>query len=253
MPADEYRVDTHVKLLDERVVERATARGLDVLVYAPHFERLPAIRERAARFSSDDLLVVPAREVFTGSWRHRKHVLALGLDEPVPDFITLDAAMAEFARQDAAVLVPHPEFATVSLDEADLRRFRDRIHAVETYNPKHRPRHNHRAREIAETLDLPPFTSSYAHRRPTVGEAWTTFERPIHSEADLVTALRSGAPRRVERRDGLRHRLRCRIEFAHLAWENTWPKAKRVLRSGIEPTHPHHPAYDGRFDDAAVY
>ena len=69
--AESFRVDLHVKVLDERVVERAKARGLDALVYAPHFTRLPAIRARAARFSDDDLLVVPAREVFTGSWRDR--------------------------------------------------------------------------------------------------------------------------------------------------------------------------------------
>ncbi|MFC6726015.1 PHP domain-containing protein, partial [Halobium palmae] len=88
----------HAKVLDERVVARAKSRGIDVLVYAPHFVRLPDARETATRFSDDDLLVVPAREVFTGSWRDRKHVLAVGLSEPVPDFVELDAALAEFER-----------------------------------------------------------------------------------------------------------------------------------------------------------
>ncbi|HET7324465.1 MAG TPA: PHP domain-containing protein, partial [Halococcus sp.] len=55
------RVDLHIKILDEQVVQRAKRYGLDVLVYAPHFTRLPAIRERARAFSDDDLLVVPAR------------------------------------------------------------------------------------------------------------------------------------------------------------------------------------------------
>ena len=41
------RVDLHVKILDETVVDRAKARDLDVLVYAPHFEHIEAIRERA--------------------------------------------------------------------------------------------------------------------------------------------------------------------------------------------------------------
>jgi predicted metal-dependent phosphoesterase TrpH len=247
------RVDLHVKVLDERVVARAKARGLDALVYAPHFTRLPDVRERAARFSDDELLVVPAREVFTGSWRDRKHVLAVGLSEPVPDFVSLDAAMREFDRQDAAVLAPHPEFATVSLDEADLRRYRDAVDAVEVYNPKHWQRHNRRALDLAAILDLPAFASSYAHLYGTVGEAWTAFEQSVASEADLVDVLQSGAPRRVERRSGLGHALRCRAEFAHLAWENTWKKLDRVALSGMEATHPSHPAYGGRFDDAAVY
>jgi hypothetical protein len=58
-----------VKLLDERVVERAREAGLDVLVYAPHFTRLADVRERAKRFSTDEVTVVPGREVFTGSDR----------------------------------------------------------------------------------------------------------------------------------------------------------------------------------------
>ena len=247
------RVDCHVKVLDDRVVARAKARGIDALVYAPHFLRFPEIEARAARFSDDDLLVVAAREVFTGTWRDRKHVLAVGLDEPVPDFVTLDAAMNEFRRQDAAVLVPHPEFLTVGLTDADIARYRDDIHAVETYNPKHLPRHNRRAREIAADYDLPAFTSSYAHLRGTVGEAWTEFEANIETAADLVSALKDGAPRRVVRREGAVHELRCLTEFSHLGWENSWKKFERVVLGGTEPTHPDHPAYDRRFDDVSVY
>ena len=260
----EFRVDLHVKVLDEEVVRRAKRAGLDAMVYAPHFRRLPEIRELAIRYTDDELLVVPAREVFTGSWRNRKHVLALGLSEPVPDFITLEGAMAEFARQDAVVLAPHPEFATVSLTEADLRAYRDEIHAVETFNPKHLPSHNRRAREIADELDLPAFTSSYAHLRRTVGVAHTAFEREVLLESagdagddgaivDLLEALRSGAPRRVVHRDGVARWRASATELAHLCWENSWQKIERLFLTGTEPTHPDHIAYDGRFDDVAVY
>lgn len=248
-----FRVDLHVKVLDERVVSRAKAHGLDALVYAPHFRRLPEIEAEAARYTDDDLLVVPAREVFTGTWQDRKHVLGVGLDDPVPDFITLDGAMAELRRQGAAILVPHPEFFTVGLTEADVRAYREDVHAVETYNPKHLPGHNRRAREIAEATDLPPFASSYAHLRGTVGEAWTEFESPIESASDLVAALRDDVPRKVVRERGFGHEVRCLAEFAHLGWENSWKKFERVVLGGLEATHPAHPAYGGRFDDVAVY
>ncbi len=248
-----FRVDMHVKVLDDAVVERAKRRGLDAVVYAPHFTRLPDVRDAAERYTDDELLVVPAREVFTGDWRSRKHVLGVGLDEPVPDFVTLEGAMAELERQDAAVLVPHPTFATVSLDADDVARYADVVDAVEVYNPKHLARHNRRARELARDAGTPAFTSSYAHLRRTVGEAWTAFERPLADAEALVVALQDGAPRRAVHRDGLRHRLRCRAEFAHLGWENTWKKLDRVVLSGMEPTHPRHPAYGGRFDDVAVY
>ena len=246
-------VDMHVKLLDERVVRLAKDRGIDVLVYAPHFVRLPEIRRRADRFTDDDLLVVPAREVFTGSWRERKHVLAVGLTAPVPDFVTLDGAMREFERQEAAVLVPHPDFANVSLGRADVARYADRIHAVETYNAKLFGRQNRAARTIARDSDLPGFASSYAHLHRSVGEAWTAFDRRIDDGADLADALRAAAPRRTVRRPGLNHRLRGALEFSHLGYENTWKKVDRLLLSGMEPTHPGHEAYGGRFDDVRVY
>ncbi|MFT4923635.1 MAG: putative metal-dependent phosphoesterase TrpH [Haloarculaceae archaeon] len=247
------RVDLHVKILDEQVVDRAKRRGLDALVYAPHFTRWPDIRERAARFSDEELLVVPGRELFTGDWRTRRHVLALDLSEPVPDFLTLAGTMDELARQDAVVLAPHPSFLTVSLHREHLEQYSEQVDAIEVYNPKHLPLDNRRARRLAEEFDLAPFTSSYAHRRRTIGESWTTFETDIEREEDLLVALREGHDRTVERRRGPVHRLRCWLEFAHLGWENSWKKLDRLYLSGTEPTHPTHVAYDGRFDDVRVY
>ncbi|WP_265108034.1 PHP domain-containing protein [Halosolutus halophilus] len=248
-----FRVDCHVKVLDDRVVERARRAGLDAIVYAPHFTRLPEIRRRAAEYSSDDLVVVPAREVFTGSWKNRKHVLALGLEEPVPDFISLEAAMDEFERQDATVLAPHPEFANVSLTEADIHEYADAIDAVEIFNPKHLPSHNRRARKLTDTLSLPPFTSSYAHLPSSVGISYTAFESQFETDAELIDALADGVARRVVYKNGLERVRTTATELVHLGYENTWKKADRLFLSGIEPTHPRHIAYDGRFDDVAVY
>lgn len=241
------RVDPHVKVIDEAIVDRAKARGLDAVVYAPHFTRLPAIRETAERLSDDELTVIPAREVFTGTWRNRKHVLALDLEAPVPDFVGLDAAFEEFARQDAVVLVPHPGFLTVSLDRADVERYREAIHGVETYNPKHLGIHNRAAETIARETGRPAFGSSYAHLPGTVGEAWTTFPDIERSAAAVVEALRTGAPRTVDHRSGASHRLRRAMEFGHLFYENSVSKFDRVVLSGTEPTHPDQPAYGGRF------
>lgn len=247
------RVDMHVKTLNERVVSRARARGVDALVYAPHFTRLPDIRARADRFSGDGVLVVPAREVFTGPWYDRRHLLAVGLSDPVPDFIDFRAALEEFDRQDAAVLVPHPEMLNVSCSRDDVTANSGAVDAVETYNAKCLPHQNRRARTIARETGLPGFGSSYAHFRATVGEVWTAFDEAIDSEADLVAALRSGASRRVLRRRGIDHSLRGLAEFAHLGYENSWGKIDRLFLSGTEPTHPSNIAYCGRFDDLTVY
>ncbi|MFT4891607.1 MAG: putative metal-dependent phosphoesterase TrpH [Halobacteriales archaeon] len=243
----------HVKVLDDEVVTLAKRRGMDAVVYAPHFSRLPEIRERARRFSDDDLLVVPAREVFAGDWRSRKHVLALGLSDPVPDFITLEAAVEEFERQDATVLVPHPTYLSIGLSAIDVHRYRDAIDGIELYNPKFLPWHERRARDVLETVDRQPFASSYAHLSDTVGMAWTEFEDPVDDEAALIDAVENGEVERVVRRNGPRYRRRQLAELGHLVYENTWEKLDRLFLSGTEPTHPRHIAYDGRFEDASVY
>lgn len=247
------RVDAHIKVLDDRVVARAKERGIDAVVYAPHFTRLPTIRERAARFSDDELTVIPGREVFTGDWGNRRHLLVIGLTDPVPDYITFEGAMAEFERQNTAVLVPHPEFATISLTRPELTAHDARIDAIETYNTKLLAHQNRRARDIADDLDIPGFGSSYAHLWGTVGEAWTAFEGALPDAEAVVEAFREGRPRTVVHRGGLGHRLRGLVEFGHLAYENTWVKADRLFLSGEEPTLPSNVAYEGRFDDVAVY
>ncbi len=247
------RVDCHVKVLNDRVVENARRAGIDVLVYAPHFVRLPEVRRQATAYSTDQVTVLPAREVFTGSWRDRKHVLAVGLEEPVPDFITLEGAMAELDRQGAAVLAPHPEFLTVSLTESDLRQYRDVVDAAEFFNPKHLPWHNRRARELIADLELAPFTSSYAHLSSSVGVAHVEFDRPIETTAEFVDALTADAPRRVRHDNGFGRVRTTTAELAHLCYENTWKKVDRLWLSGMEPTHPDHAVYGGRFGDVAVY
>jgi len=243
----------HTKILTDAVAARAKRRGIDVLVYAPHFTRLPDIQRKAAKYTDDELLVVPAREIFTGDWKNRRHLLAIGLSEPVADFITFEAAMAECDRQDAAVAVPHPGFMNVSLTWPEIRAHAARIDTIETYNAKLLGYQNRRGQKIARELSLPAFGSSYAHLAPTVGEAWTRFGTTIDSEAVLVDALKNGVDRRVQHRAGIEHRLRGLAEFAHLGYENSWEKIDRLLLSGDEPTHPRNVIYQGRFDDVSVY
>lgn len=247
------RIDLHVKVLDFGVIDRAKRCGLDAIVYAPHFTRLPDIESVAARFSDDELRVIPARELFTGPWWNRRHILALGLSDPIPDFLSLEATVTELERQDATILAPHPTFFSVSLTEAELGRYREQLHAIETYNPKFLPVHTRRARRLASELAIPSFGSSYAHLRRSVGEVWTTFNRRIDSSESLERAIRNGDIQGVDHRDGIGHLLHRALEFSHLGWENSYQKANRVLLSDIEPTHPQNPAYPERFRAASVY
>ena len=247
------RVDLHVKVLSDEVVTCAKAREIDVIVYAPHFTRFDNIRSRAAQFSDDDLLIIPAREIFTGSWQTRRHILAIGLNEPIPDFISLTGALDALDRQGAATLIPHPEFMNVSFSESDIQANADAVDAIEVYNFKSPGWANTRSISLITETNHQPFGSSYAHLPGSVGRVWTTFDCAIDSEADLVEALKSGVSRRVYHERGLRYTAHELAEFVHLVYENSWKKLDRLFLSGMEPTHPQHIAYDGKYDDVAEY
>lgn len=235
----------HVKVLDERVVRRAKARGLDALVYAPHFTPFPEIERRAAAYSDSDLLVVPAREVFTGDWRDRKHLLAVGLSRPVPDFVTLEGALLELREQEAATLVPHPGFLNVSLGTGEIERYRALVDGVEVYNPKFWPHHGRRASTIAEDASLPAFASSYAHLRGSVGEAWTAFDPEDVTPESLLERGTTGRSMRSRSADGTPTSERVTGEGSTGGWlvDRTWSVRVEAfaaaLRAGVPRTVAH--------------
>lgn len=242
-----HRVDTHVKILDDRVRRRAIGRGLDAIVYAPHFTQWPDIVERANRFSDDRLTVVPGREIFTGTWQNRKHILAIGLSRPVPDFIDLGAAMEELREQEACVIVPHPGYLSISMSPADLRTYRSDIDAVEVYNPKFLPWHGPRARKLASAIEKTPVVSSYAHLASSVGTATIGIDRAINQSSDLIEAIKTDAISVVDI-PPFRRRWRSSLgELMHLVWENTVKKARHKVRGETVATHPSVALYDGRF------
>lgn len=242
------RVDPHVKVLDERVRHRAKRHDLDAIVYAPHYTPWPSIVERAMAVSDAELTVIPAREVFTGSWRHRKHVLALDLDEPVPDFLTLEHTMARLREQEACVIAPHPGYLSMSLTPADVETYRAEIAAVEVYNPKFLPWHTRRARTLADRLELPAIASSYAHLCGTVGSVAIDLEVSRHDRAGIIEALRRGAVTAVSLPDRHERLRRSGAELAHLAWENSGIRIRRSLAGGPVATHPSAPIYQSLDD-----
>jgi predicted metal-dependent phosphoesterase TrpH len=247
------RVDPHVKILDDEVVRRAKRAGLDVLVYAPHFTHISEVRDRARRYTDEGLLVVPAREYFTDRWDRRRHVLAIDPAEPIPDFLTFDATMAELDTLDATVLGPHPRFLTMSLSREDVLEYSHLFDAVEVYCPKNWWFHTRRMQSLASETDLQPYVSSYAHLPSTVGEVWTEYETTIETADDLRRAIEDDIPHTLYRNDGLRHELQCKAEFFHLARENTWEKFRRVVLENREATNPLDSRYDDRFAERSAY
>ena len=63
---------------------------------------------------------------------------------------------------------------------------------VEGLNTCELPEANEKARELAETYDLPMIAGSDAHRAQYVGTAFTDFDREITCNNDLIAAIREG-------------------------------------------------------------
>lgn len=237
------RIDTHVKVLSPPIRERAIDRGVDGVVYAPHFTPWPAIVERARALATEDFVVVPAREIFAGSWRTRQHVLALDLEEPVPDFLPLEETMRRLATQDACVVVPHPSYLTMSMDRAAIDRYADQIDAIEILNGRFLPWHGPRARQIADHHDVPALAASYAHLPHTVATAWAELA-PTDAAADaVVEAIRSGDIEGIGHHGRLVRGLSTTAELGHLVYENTVRKLRQSVQSEPVPTHPTAPLY----------
>ena len=102
-------------------------------------------------------------------------------DEPVPDFVTLGGALSALRDQETAVVVPHPGFANVSLDAADIDRYGHIVDAVEQVAAH--PRDGHARSPRPDPVDGvttgPQPTGVWpATRRPVEGRS--PRRRPIH-------------------------------------------------------------------------
>ncbi len=246
-----FRVDPHVKVLGPSVRRRARRLGLDALGYAPHFTPWPDIVDTARTHSDETLTVIPGREIFAGSWTDRTHVLAYDLEEPIPDFLSLEETMRRLRLQRAAVVVPHPAYLSISMSPGQIRRYSDQIDAIEVYNPRLLPWHPKRARRIATELDKPMVASSYAHLPTSVGAAWSELDEPLTDIGGLSQALKDHSITAVETRHLVARSAVSALELGHLCWENTGKKLWRRLHTHRVPTHPSAPTYHQRATDGS--
>jgi predicted metal-dependent phosphoesterase TrpH len=110
-----------------RHVEAAVEVGLDCIAVSDHNDLRPGLmaREYAARRGLR-LLVLPAMELTT---EERIHLVAIGLEEPIEPWRSLDATIARVREVGGVSILPHPFFA-------HLRSRRD-VDAIEQFNARY--------------------------------------------------------------------------------------------------------------------
>jgi predicted metal-dependent phosphoesterase TrpH len=128
-------------------------------------------------------------------------MLVFGLDRDIRGIIKLQDLRREVLAADGFLIVAHPfrGFLTFSGDQLGLtpegaaqRPLFQHVNAIEVLNGKVTEKENRFASSVARSLGLPATGGSDAHEVAEVGAYATRFFAEIHTEAELIQALRSG-------------------------------------------------------------
>ena len=171
------------------VVRAAAQRGLTHLAITDHDRIEAALAAREA--APPELVVIVGQEVRTSAG----DLVALFVERPIAAGLAMSEAAARIREQGGVVGMAHPfdRFRAGAGRrgwETELERLVPLLDYVETWNARLMfGDGNRRAAEFALRNSLPGVAVSDAHTVMEVGVAYTIFDRPIDSAAELREAL----------------------------------------------------------------
>ncbi len=175
---------------------RAAERGLDGICLTDHNAVCPAADAQALT-EQYGVAVIPGMEVGTSIG----HVLVFGLKRFHPELVHIEQLRRICLAEGAAMVWAHPmrEMALPRPDWEDLPRLFD---ALEVLNGDHTDGVEDYFSDLADRLCLGRTGGSDAHSVQAIGRVGTAFEGDIRDLASLIGALRGGAYRAVDFRNG---------------------------------------------------
>jgi predicted metal-dependent phosphoesterase TrpH len=169
----------------EAVLQRALARGIDVICVTDHNEVAGALALQAAHPAH----VIAGEEVKTAE---RVDVIGLFLQEVIPKGTPALETCRRIHAQGGLVYVPHPFAGGKGGGGRILDTIAAEIDIVEGFNARlHDPRLNERAMAWAAARGLPIGAGSDAHSLGEVGRAWVDMPRCALEPATFLAALRA--------------------------------------------------------------
>lgn len=173
----------------ELLLEQAEAVGLDALAVTDH-DAIEASRDAAELAPEYGLVGIVGMEVTSAAG----HVLAFGIDEPVPPGLTFDQTLDRIREQGGLSVIPHPfqksrhgvaaHITDEQLASAD---------AIEVYNSRLLTgRANRKAERFAVEHGRPMTAGSDAHISEMVGQAVTEVGADERSADAILDAIREG-------------------------------------------------------------
>ena len=188
------------------IIAAAEERGLDGVAITDYGTVKGALK---ARTKSEDVLVIPGCETRTDCG----HVLALGVEQPLPLCIRFSDALKRIRNQNGLAVLAHP-YAGLPRKSVWMRNKPDAVEAVNALYPFF-SYFTGKSRALAESLDLPQVGGSDAHYASNVGDAYTVVETDGFSEEAVLGGIRKGLTWAEGWPSGLVRRLRIGLGFIH--------------------------------------
>lgn len=171
----------------EQIVLEAKARGLDGIAVTDH-DTL-GLKPQAEILSERHGI-----HIFVGAevWTRQGDLLVFGVDEIPAQRVDAQTMVDMVNTRGGATIAAHP-YRSNGRGLGDVIGTLQGLTAIEGYNGRTEPHQNLKATELAERMGLPCTGGSDAHQPGEVGRYATYFKVPVHSERDLITALKAGS------------------------------------------------------------
>jgi predicted metal-dependent phosphoesterase TrpH len=219
-----------------------SSTDLDLIAVTDHDQLEPGLeaREAHARRGGYHFDVIAGVEITT----LQGHLLALGLQQPVPSFRPLTATIDAVHKQGGLCLIPHPmSWLTRSIGRRSIEQVLARgsdglwFEGVELSNQSPAGRQmDAKVRLLNERYNLPIGGGSDAHYLQVMGSAWTAFPGEgwcgLRSslEARTTWAERGPAPTLSELGLG---------QILHQSWRGLWATPRQVVRAPLRWARAH--------------
>lgn len=218
----------------DRYVKVAKRRGLDGIgvhierIGGTNFERNKEVMERYDR-REEGLKVFPVEEVYA----KEGEVLAVGIDEHIPHYESLENTLKEIKEQGGASVITHPFNIGSGAGKEAIGELREYIDGIEVYNILMPSPILKLQKRLCRKLDKTPVAYSYAHLPSHTGTA--VMEVEGETLEDVVEAIKTNNVKVNIKNDWVRKTLYfiegATAEVARfLTWMSTWSGLKGIGR-----------------------